>query len=204
MYGREKTPTPKDNKKKVLTFIDIRNIDFSYYYHWLMGWQTDHESIDNIRLERMIARGDIENCDNEAKEQAQIYIRASQSMPILLIKAFERSKSGPHYFIEIGDIATFSQELKTLKSKRLVEYHRKTAEENTKSKNFKRIVVVTDNLKSWGWEIIGWILPFLLIFGLFYWSMRVWEEPEAAGGQIFNIENRKHSFTIKQSASCYF
>ena len=154
------------------------------------------ESIDNIRLERMIARGDIEKIViMKQKEQAQIYIRASQiNADTAYKKAFERSKSGPHYFIEIGDIATFSQEIKDVEIKAFSrDTIGKTAEEKYEiEKNFKRIVVVTDNSKSWGWEIIGWILPFLLIFGLFYWSMRgMGRAGGGAGGQIFNIGKSK-------------
>lgn len=193
----KKTPTPKDNKKKGFNFYWIYGIlTLAIITIGLWGWQPTMESIDNIRLERMIARGDIEKIViMKQKEQAQIYIRASQiNADTAYKKAFERSKSGPHYFIEIGDIATFSQEIKDAEIKAFSrDTIGKTAEEKYEiEKNFKRIVVVTDNSKSWGWEIIGWILPFLLIFGLFYWSMRgMGRAGGGAGGQIFNIGKSK-------------
>jgi hypothetical protein len=129
------------------------------------------------------------------KEQAQIYLRASAiNSDSAYRKAFDRSKSGPHYFIDIADIATFSQEIKDAEEK---AFQRDTVGKNTEEKiylekNLQRIVVLSDNSKKWGWEILSWILPFLLLIAFFYWSMRgIGKAGGGGGGQIFNIGKSK-------------
>ncbi|MDD3281500.1 MAG: ATP-dependent zinc metalloprotease FtsH [Bacteroidales bacterium] len=196
--NKSQTPPKSPNEKK-------KGFNFYWIYGMLTiaiiaigmwGWQPAMESIDNVKLENMIAQGDIEKIVIlKQKEQAQIYLKASQiNSDSAYKKAFERSKEGPHYFIEIGDIATFSQEIKDAENK---YFSRDTVGKTVEEKvflenNYKRIIVVTDNSKSWGWEVIGWILPFLLIFGLFYWSMRgMGKAGGGAGGQIFNIGKSK-------------
>lgn len=195
--NKSQTPPKSPNeKKKGFNFYWIYGIlTFAIIAIGMWGWQPSMESINNVKLERMIANGDIEKVVIlKQKEQAQIYLKPSQiNADSAYKKVFERSKSGPHYYIEIGDIATFSQEIKEAENR---VFSRDTIgklpdEKSILEKNFKRIVVETDNSKSWGWEAIGWILPFLLIFGLFYWSMRGMGKGGGAGGQIFNIGKSK-------------
>ncbi|MBP7102549.1 MAG: ATP-dependent zinc metalloprotease FtsH [Bacteroidales bacterium] len=190
-------PKSPNEKKKGFNFYWIYGmLTIAIIAIGMWGWKPAMESIDNVKLEKMIAQGDIEKIVIlKQKEQAQIYLKASQiNSDSAYKKAFERSKEGPHYFIEIGDIATFSQEIKDAENR---SFSRDTVGKTIEEKsllenNYKRIIVVTDNSKSWGWEIIGWILPFLLIFGLFYWSMRgMGKAGGGAGGQIFNIGKSK-------------
>ncbi len=201
-----KTQTPKKNNKKGFNFYWIYGIlTFAIIAIGMWGWHPAMESIDNVKLENMIARGDIEKIViMKQKEQAQIYLRASQiNADTAYKRVFERSKSGPHYFIEIGDLSTFQQEIKDAEYN---SFSRDTigktiAEKNEIEKKFKRIIVITDNSKSWGWEVLGWFLPFLLIFGLFYWSMRGMGKSggAAGGGHIFNIGKSKAQLYDKNS-----
>ncbi|MDD2622843.1 MAG: ATP-dependent zinc metalloprotease FtsH [Bacteroidales bacterium] len=188
--------TPKDKKRGFNFYWIYGLLTIAIVAIGLWGWQPSTVSIDNVKLERMIAQGDIEKIVIvKQKEQAQIYLRPlSINADSAYKKAFDRSKNGPHFYIDIADIATFSQEIKEAEEK---AFQRDTAGKTPEEKifleeNFKHIVVLSDNTKKWGWEILGWILPFLLIFGFFYWSMRgIGKAGGGAGGQIFNIGKSK-------------
>ena len=57
----KKTQTPKDNKKKGFNFYWIYGVlTLAIITIGLWGWQPTMESIDNVKLEKMIAHGDIE------------------------------------------------------------------------------------------------------------------------------------------------
>ena len=188
--------TPKDKKRGFNFYWIYGLLTIAIVAIGLWGWQPSTVSIDNVKLERMIAQGDIEKIVIvKQKEQAQIYLSPlSINADSAYKKAFDRSKNGPHFYIDIADIATFSQEIKEAEEK---AFQRDTAGKTPEEKifleeNFKHIVVLSDNTKKWGWEILGWILPFLLIFGFFYWSMRgIGKAGGGAGGQIFNIGKSK-------------
>ncbi|NLO42313.1 MAG: ATP-dependent zinc metalloprotease FtsH [Bacteroidales bacterium] len=188
--------TPKDKKRGFNFYWIYGLLTIAIVAIGLWGWQPSTVSIDNVKLERMIAQGDIEKIVIvKQKEQAQIYLSPlSINADSAYKKAFDRSKNGPHFYIDIADIATFSQGIKEAEEK---AFQRDTAGKTPEEKifleeNFKHIVVLSDNTKKWGWEILGWILPFLLIFGFFYWSMRgIGKAGGGAGGQIFNIGKSK-------------
>ncbi len=196
--NKSSTPpkSPKDNKKKEFNFYWLYGIlTLAIIIIGMWGWKPAIELVDNVKLDKMIAQGDIEKVVIlKQKEQAQIYLKASRINADSAYKnAFERSQSGPHYYIEIADIATFNQEIKDIELK---AFERDTVGKSLEEKaaleqEFQRIVIVTDNSKSWGWEILGWMLPFILIFGLFYWSMRGMGKGGGPGGQIFNIGKSK-------------
>ncbi len=189
------SPSQKDKKKGFNFYWVYGIVTIAIIAIGMWGWKPSIESIDNVKLDNMIARGDIEKIVIlKQKEQAQVYLKSTRiNSDSAYKKAFERSKSGPHYYIEIGDLASFNQEIKDAEQKAFSsDTVGKTFEEKVfMEKNLQRIVVVSDNSKSWGWEILGWILPFLLIFGLFYWSMRGMGKGGGAGGQIFNIGKSK-------------
>ena len=195
--------SPKDKKKGFNFYWLYGIITLAIIVIGMWGWNPSMESIDNVKLDKMIARGDVEKIVIlKQKEQAQIYLKASKINSDSSYKeVFKRSKSGPHYNIEIGDIATFNQEIKDAEQKAFTrDTVGKLPEEKAfLEQNMQRIVVVTDNSKSWGWEILGWILPILLIFGLFYWSMRGMGKGGGAGGQIFNIGKSKAQLYDKNS-----
>ncbi|OQA84811.1 MAG: ATP-dependent zinc metalloprotease FtsH 3 [Bacteroidetes bacterium ADurb.Bin234] len=192
-----KDPQQPKDKKRGFNFYWLYGIlTLAIIVIGMWGWQPSTESVDNVKLEKMIAQGDIEKIVIvKQKEQAQIYLRASAiNSDSAYRKAFDRSKSGPHYFIDIADIATFSQEIKDAEEKAFQrDTVGKTPEEKIYlEKNLQRIVVLSDNSKKWGWEILSWILPFLLLIAFFYWSMRgIGKAGGGGGGQIFNIGKSK-------------
>ena len=192
-----KDPQQPKDKKRGFNFYWLYGIlTLAIIVIGMWGWQPSTESVDNVKLEKMIAQGDIEKIVIvKQKEQAQIYLRASAiNSDSAYRKAFDRSKSGPHYFIDIAYIATFSQEIKDAEEKAFQrDTVGKTPEEKIYlEKNLQRIVVLSDNSKKWGWEILSWILPFLLLIAFFYWSMRgIGKAGGGGGGQIFNIGKSK-------------
>ncbi|MDQ3193018.1 MAG: ATP-dependent zinc metalloprotease FtsH [Bacteroidota bacterium] len=83
---------------------------------------------------------------------------------------------GPHYYLPIGSVDSFESQIKDAQS------------------NFsdsEKVSVVYDHRKSWGGEALGWILPIVLMIGLWIFIMRRMSGGGGPGGQIFNFGKSK-------------
>lgn len=80
--------------------------------------------------------------------------------------------AGPHYMLTIGASDTFDEDLQRYSEKYDLLYEYQTRE-------------------SWGRDLIGWLIPLILIFGLWIFIMRRMSGGGGPGGQIFNIGKSK-------------
>jgi len=86
-------------------------------------------------------------------------------------------EQGPHYRMPIFSVENFDQ--------RLTEAFSQMPSENVPEK-------LKENRTNWAGEMLSWMLPLLLIFGLWIFIMRrVSGGVGGAGGQIFNIGKSK-------------
>jgi cell division protease FtsH len=86
---------------------------------------------------------------------------------------------GPHYFFEIGDVTQFRADLKDAEA----EYTKRNPGQTI------QIPVEYTTQHNYFGEILGWILPFLLLLGLWMFLMRRMGGGGAGGGQLFDKEN---------------
>jgi ATP-dependent metalloprotease FtsH len=83
------------------------------------------------------------------------------------------NKKGPHYFTEIGNVELFQKNIEDARQKSLIVTYEKEKE------------------SMWG-ELLGFLLPFILIAALWIFMMRRMSGGGAGGGgQIFNIGKSK-------------
>jgi len=83
------------------------------------------------------------------------------------------NKKGPHYFTEIGNVELFQKNIEDARQKSLIVSYEKEKE------------------SMWG-ELLGFLLPFILIAALWIFMMRRMSGGGAGGGgQIFNIGKSK-------------
>jgi cell division protease FtsH len=154
------------------------------------GFGDDMPAIDNIKFRSMIMQEDVEHITIfKHKEIAHIYLNPSHIDNDTTYKgAFERSKDGPHFFIEIDDIAAFRENIKDIEEQMLAKRLSGHSEEEQPHirENFKHIKILVDNSKDWSWDTLLWfILPAgLLIFLII--SMRNAGRSGGAGS-IFNF-----------------
>lgn len=130
----------------------------------------------------MILTNDVEKIVVVNKEKAEITIKKeslkNDKYKELKDRGFFGDEVGPHYYFEIGDVTQFSNDLNS-------------AEEEFAKKNpgqTLQIPVEYVTQHNYFSDILGWILPFLLLIGLWMFVMRrMGGGSGGPGGQLFNI-----------------
>ncbi len=148
-----------------------------------------------------------QNCDGEHVE----FVKKNSHINIFLKKealernsAYEEVKSntaGPQYYLVVTDLQVYNENLREMKNQyvqeRIAADSTLVANEIAKEYDFP---MKQDNSQSWGFEIIFWMLPVILIFLLYYFSMRSMRGGSGFGGagNIFNIgKSRAQEFDEK-------
>jgi cell division protease FtsH len=96
---------------------------------------------------------------------------------------------GPHYFFEIGDVTQFRADLKDAE----IEFAKRNPGQTI------QIPVEYTTQHNYFGDILGWILPFLLLLGLWMFLMRRMGGGGAGGGQLFNIGKSKAQLFDKEN-----
>ena len=120
--------------------------------------------------------------------------------------AYEEVKSntaGPQYYLVVTDLQVYNENLRDMKNQyvqeRIAADSTLVANEIAKEYDFP---MKQDNSQSWGFEIIFWMLPVVLIFLLYFFSLRSMRGGGAGGfgggSNIFNIgKSRAQEFDEK-------
>jgi AFG3 family protein len=148
--------------------------------------ETDRKTFEN----QMLANHDVEKIVVVNKERVDIYLKpevlgeeryhdVSSSKGVGGI-----SGGGPHYYFTIGDVETFERQLLEVQEN-FPESERITAQYKTERNYFG--------------EILSWVLPILIIVGLWIFLFRRMSGGGAGGGnQIFNIGKSKAQIFDKE------
>lgn len=129
-------------------------------------------------LKVMLENQEIEKIYLVNKEQAEVYIKKEKlSLPKFkdVKPANSLTSTSPNYIYQIGSVETFEKDVRD-------------AQVNVTSP----IYVKNVTRKNWGGDILGWILPIVVLVGLWFLIMRMMTKGGAGGGgQIFNIGKSK-------------
>ena len=169
------------------------------YYFMSMGTATPKDVTD-MEFNQMVKNREIDHVDYVRKDdRVNIFLKqdALKSNP-----AYEKVKdntAGPQYYMTVTDLKVFNDNLKEVKEKaiqsRLAEDSTLSANDISSEYDFP---TKQDNSKSWGWELIIWVLPTVMIFVLLIWSMRSMRGGMGGPGNIFNIgKSRAQEFDEK-------
>ena len=204
-YNKREKGKGKENKQQNLQDMYPNNNKKGFSFYWIyvllaafflfMMFFRNNDSpveIDNVRLKSMILQRDIERIEIvKHKDIANIYLNPTHiNSDTSYKKAFEVSKKGPHFYIEISDAATLREDINAAQDELFQrETHGMTDEGKLAAKeHFKTIIVKTDNTKQWGLDtIIWWLLPALFIFFIIYTMAR----SGGAGNMLFSIGKSK-------------
>jgi cell division protease FtsH len=142
----------------------------------------------------MIMTNDIEKIVVVNKERAEIYLKKeavkSDKYKELKDRGFFGDEVGPHYYFEIGDVNQFSTDLNNARA---------IYEKNNPGQTIQVPVEYVTQRNYLG-DILGWILPFVLLIGLWMFVMRrMGGGAGGAGGQIFNIGKSKAQLFDKEN-----
>jgi AFG3 family protein len=129
-----------------------------------------------------VRAGEVERVEVINQKDVRVFIKPELVSAKYPDKETSRFSEIPHFQFEIGDIADFSRVVHDLNQ----EGFRLDPEFRTET--------------NWVAPILGWIIPFIIIIGLWIFIMRrVSGGPGGPGGQIFNIGKSKA--TLFESAN---
>jgi AFG3 family protein len=138
--------------------------------------------IDFRKFETTILKnGDVDKLIVVNKEICEIYLKPSSlektEFKEVAKKPFGNGKNfGPHYYFNIGSIDSFEKKLNE-------------AQNNMEATD--KVNVIYETRKNWGGDIIGWLLPIIIMIGIWVFIMRRMSGGGGPGGQIFNIGKSK-------------
>jgi len=133
--------------------------------------ETNWQDVKNT----MLAQHDIEKIVVVNREEAQIFLKKDsyEDYADKLKKGFNApSVFGPHFYFTIGSVETFEDNL---------------AAAQAEFSNADKVSVEYKTVHNYFSEIIGWILPFLIIIGIWWWIFRRMSKGAGGGGGAGNI-----------------
>jgi len=138
----------------------------------------------------MLAKHDISKIVVVNREEAQIYLKEDSYNDYAdqLNKGFNApSRYGPHFYFTIGSVETFEDNLRNAQAG---------------FQDSDKITVEYKTVHNYFSEVIGWILPFLIIIGIWWWIFRRMSKGAggAAGtGNIFSVGKSQAKIFDKDS-----
>ena len=130
------------------------------------------------KLKTMLTNQDVEKILLVNKEQAEIYIKKDKlNLPEYkdVKPANSLNAAAPQYVYQIGSVESFEKDVA-----------------DAQATNTTPIYVQNVTRKNWGGDLLGWILPIVVLVGLWFLIMRMMTKGGAGGGgQIFNIGKSK-------------
>jgi cell division protease FtsH len=208
----DKDNGPKDNFKPNFNPIKGKKPKFSFY--WIYGilligflalqyfnYTNPVKSIDYSKLEEMLRKQDVEKLVIVNKEKAEIYIKKEKIQSDTAYKAFNKkgltstlSGSNPQFYYEINSVDIFFGLLRDTRDTIIVHMKRDSVPVQ-KIVEFKKQFPYppgTETRKDIFGDILGYLLPILILVGAWFVIMRFMNRGGGGGGaQIFNIGKSK-------------
>ncbi|HNX44568.1 MAG TPA: ATP-dependent zinc metalloprotease FtsH, partial [Bacteroidales bacterium] len=188
----EETPNSDNNRKPFNGNLPkLKNPRFKFNFYWIYGilaviftflyfsnMGTSPKTIGWGELKGMLVSKDVEKIILVNKEQAEIFIKKDR----LSLEKYKDLKQGnsltsstPHYIYQIVSAESFEKEI-----------------QEAQKDNPTPVYIQVVTRKNWGMDVLGWILPFVILIGGWFLIMRMMSKGGGGGGgQIFNIGKSK-------------
>jgi AFG3 family protein len=152
----------------VIVFIIVQFMDFAPSSREIT-WQRFETS--------MLRNHDVDKVIVVNNDIAEIYLKkeslAKKEYEEVAKKAFGNAQNpGPHYFFTIGSLDIFE--------KKMEEAQKELPSE-------QRISVIFEKRKNWSNDIVGWVVPIIIMIALWVFIMRRMTGGAGGGSQLFNI-----------------
>jgi cell division protease FtsH len=149
------------------------------------GAQTKKTDWKNVK--QMLLDKDVQKIVLVNKDVAEIYIKADKLKDPKYKDLPQSSTFGqtePQYYYNVASPDIFIQDV-----------------QNAQEGNSNPVYVESETRHNWGADILSWVLPIALLFGVWYFIMRMMSKGSGgAGGQIFNIGKSKAQIYDKDTS----
>ncbi len=160
-----------------LVFLGLQFMNF--------GAQTKKTDWKNVK--QMLLDKDVQKIVLVNKDVAEIYIKADKLKDPKYKDLPQSSTFGqtePQYYYNVASPDIFIQDV-----------------QNAQEGNSNPVYVESETRHNWGADILSWVLPIALLFGVWYFIMRMMSKGSGgAGGQIFNIGKSKAQIYDKDTS----
>ena len=160
-----------------LIFLGIQFMDFG----------SSSKKTDWKDLRQMLVDKDVQKIVLVNKETAEIYIKPEDLKKEKYKDVAKGSNFGqdtPQFYYNVASPDIFIQQV-----------------QDVQKGNPDPIYVDSETRHNWGGEILSWVLPILLLFGVWFFIMRMMSRGGGgAGGQIFNIGKSKAQIYDKNTS----
>jgi AFG3 family protein len=194
---------PTNNKPKKPKLPPVPKFNFYWIYAIILGVFLIIQFMPNeVSLKTtwykvqndMIMSNDVEKIVVVNKERAEVYLKKeslkNDKYKDLNDRGLFGEEVGPHYYFEIGDVNQFSTDLNNAR----------TTYEKTNPGQTIQVPVEYITQRNYLGDIIGWILPIVLLIGFWMFVMRkMGGGAGGPGGQIFNIGKSKAQLFDKET-----
>ena len=217
----EKDNKPKDSFKPNFNPTKGKKPKFSFY--WIYGvllvgflalqvfnYNNPVKSVDYTKFEEVLLKQDVEKIVVVNKERAEIYIKKDRLQSDTAYKQFNKKGLGsafnsgnPQFTYEINSVDIFYGLLKDTRDT-IAAHMRRDSIPQAKIAEFKKqfpYPPVTESRKDIFGDILGYLLPILLLVGAWFLIMRFMSRGGGGGGgaQIFNIGKSKATLFDKDT-----
>jgi len=161
------------------------------------------KEVNDMEFFQMVKNQDIEHVEYVKKNShINIFLKKIALENKAVYNEVRENTTGPQYFLVVTDLQVYNENLRDAKNQyvaeRIADDSTLVASEIAKEYDFP---MKQDNSQNWGFEILLWTFPLLLIFLLYYFSMRQMRGsggPLGGAGNIFNIgKSRAQEFDEK-------
>lgn len=155
----------------------------------ILNWDTGTETTDKGTLLKMLREQDVEKIDLVNKEVAEIFLKPDSKRKYIKEEggsiARNMGAAKPDFTFRIGSVEGFEKDIIS-------------AQEGNESP----IYINNVTRRNWGGEVLGWVLPILILVGVWFFIMRMMSRGGGGpGGQIFNIGKSKAQLFDKNSTN---
>jgi AFG3 family protein len=153
-----------------------------------LNFQSKQTSEDEF-FRKLVPSGDVAKITIVNKEHVEVFIKpdslkVKKQYADLKLNKLKSVNKGPHYSFEITSIESFKQKLDAVEA---------TIPDN-------KLITKTNEYRKGIFDIIGWLLPIILLIGVWMFLMRrATGGMGGAGGQIFNIGKSKANLYDKDT-----
>ncbi|MBQ3734368.1 MAG: ATP-dependent zinc metalloprotease FtsH [Bacteroidales bacterium] len=160
------------------------------------------KEVNDMEFYQMVRGRDIEHVEFVKKNShINIFLKKEALENKAVYQEVRENTLGPQYYLVVTDLQVYNENLRDAKNQyvaeRLADDSTLVASEVAKEYDFP---MKQDNSQNWGFEILLWTFPLLLIFLLYFFSMRQMRGggPFGGAGNIFNIgKSRAQEFDEK-------
>ncbi len=202
-FNAPKKLKPKFSFYWIYAILAVVFIAIQYF-----NYSNPTKEVNWPRLEEMLIRQDVEKIVVINKEKAEIFIKKARLQSDTSYKEFLKKNFGssfntsPQFFYQIGSEEIFNGLLKDTRDSvaaKMVREGKTPSEVVTFNKQYP-YPPSNDTRKDVFGDILGYLIPILLLVGLWFVIMRVMSRGGGGGSQIFNIGKSKAQLFDKDTS----